>query len=415
MSEFVRLREQRLSVLADIESLIAGAENAARDFTPDEERRCRELTTRAQRLDIELSRAQTLNANDSGGGWQTMPIADGEVSASFAEHRRARRGGERVQDSDEYRAAFWALIGTGDPRKIDPAEFRVLSKATGAAGGFLVPTDFADQVVRAIRAQGAFGQVARTVVSDAGTVLQVPSNPSHGVATWMAENAAYTPSDEVFAQVNLNAYKAGTQVIVSEELLEDSRFPLDSYLATELGERIGVLEEAAYVSGDGSGKPQGILSSATAANISTYTAPTGNATTFSYAALLAGIFSLGPQYRQTAAFVMSDGALQNLYSLADTQQRPLWSVNVSSDGPTTFLGYPIYTSPSMPAPGANNISIAFGDWQRAYWIRRVDGLHLQRQQELYSGNGQVGFRAWERVDGRVVISSAAFAFKHSAT
>jgi hypothetical protein len=57
----------------------------------------------------------------------------------------------------------------------------------------------------------------------------------------------------------------------------------------------------------------------------------------------------------------------------------------------------------------------FGDINRAYTIRRVNGFSLQRQNELYSNNGQVGFRGFERVDGRVVNADAVRVLQHSAT
>jgi HK97 family phage major capsid protein len=101
--------------------------------------------------------------------------------------------------------------------------------------------------------------------------------------------------------------------------------------------------------------------------------------------------------------------------MVDGQQRPLWSVNVSASGPDTFLGYPIYTDPDVPAPAAGNISVLFGNWKRAYMIRRVAGFSMQRQNELHSDNGQVGFRGYERVDGKVVLAAAGVAVAHSAT
>jgi HK97 family phage major capsid protein len=101
--------------------------------------------------------------------------------------------------------------------------------------------------------------------------------------------------------------------------------------------------------------------------------------------------------------------------MVDTQNRPLWNVNVATTGPDTFLGYPIYTDPDVPAPGAGNISALFGDWKRTYMVRRVTGFGIQRQNELHSDSGQVGFRGYERVDGRVVLAAAGIALAHSAT
>src|SRR5687768_11362340 len=105
-----------------------------------------------------------------------------------------------------------------------------------------------------------------------------------------------------------------------------------------------------------------------------------------------------------ASFIVNDASARNMYLMLDSQNRPLWNVNVASSGPDTFLGYPIYTHPDVPAPAVSKISLLFGNWARAYMIRRVDGFHLQRQSELYSNTGQVGFRGWERVDGKVILA-----------
>jgi HK97 family phage major capsid protein len=83
--------------------------------------------------------------------------------------------------------------------------------------------------------------------------------------------------------------------------------------------------------------------------------------------------------------------------------------------PPTMFGRPVYNSPDLPTAAANNISVLFGDFQRAYTVRRVQGFGVQRLNELYSANGQIGFRGFERVDGRVVLASVAIGLKHSAT
>src|SRR5262249_20470205 len=160
----------------------------------------------------------------------------------------------RPWDLPEVRLATFKYWVSGR-EQLTAEELRVLSKATGAAGLFLVPTDFFQAIIRAMRFIGAIGDQATVVPTGSGEALQVAQNISHGTAAWVAESGSYTPSDETFAQVTMNAYKAAAKIIVSEELLADSAFPLDSYLATEFGERIRALVEDAYVNGDGSGKP----------------------------------------------------------------------------------------------------------------------------------------------------------------
>lgn len=238
----------------------------------------------------------------------------------------------------------------------------------------------------------------------------MPVNSAHGTATWTAENAAYTGSDETFAQVSLNAFKAARQVIVSEELMVDSAIDLAGFLAQELGESVGQLEESAFMNGSGTGQPQGLL-----ANAPAVTAASGNVTSFNYAALLAIYYAVPSQYRANTAWIVSDGAARNLRGLVDTTGQPILTDGNGAGEQQTLFGAPVFIAPDMPAPAAGARSVLFGDFSRAYIIRRVRGFALQRQDELYSANGQVGFRGFERVDGRVALTDAVRAGVHSAT
>jgi HK97 family phage major capsid protein len=340
-------------------------------------------------------------------------VADGEDVPQTLSEYRSRNSPPKPWDTPEYRSAYFHYLTAGSLSDLDIEEHRVLSKASAGAGANLVPTAFSDQIINILRFMGPINQLANTMTTDNGDALQVPAVSAHGVATWTAENAGYTASDETFGQITLNAFKAGRSVIVSEELLVDAAFGLDNYLATELGQSIGVLEETAYAIGDGSGKPLGLATTGNGVTVST--AATGNSTSFTYTAIANFMFALPYQYRRNAAWIFADTSVRNLYTMVDTQNRPLWAVNVANTGPDTFLGKPVYTSPDLAAPGANAKSGVFGDINQAYQIRRVNGFSLQRQTELYSNNGQVGFRGFERVDGRIRNASAAIVLQHSAT
>ena len=92
--------------------------------------------------------------------------------------------------------------------------------------------------------------------------LGVPVITLKGEAVWMEEEEAYTLSDDAFGQIALSAYKVGTAIKISEELLNDSVFDLPSYIAKEFARRIGTKEEEAFLIGDGKGKPTGIFAAA---------------------------------------------------------------------------------------------------------------------------------------------------------
>jgi HK97 family phage major capsid protein len=415
-----RLAEQERHLHAELLELNGNAEKEQRNLSAEEQQEFDKRITEIEELRERRTRGEKLLLQDQEiQRTLSTPVevrAGGEVDSpeSFGEFRKQQYG-ELPQDAPEVRSAYYKYLTVGSLAELDVEEQRALSRATGAAGNFLVPTDFYNQIIRSLRFMGSVAQLATEYNTQNGDSIQIPANTAHGTASWTSENGSYTPSDETFAQVTLGANKASSKIIVSEELLQDSAFPLDSFLAQEFGERIGVLENTAYIKGSGTGQPQGLLSSATASNITTATAATGNATAFSYAALVTAVFTLPKQYRDNASFIVNDQAARNLYLMVDSQNRPLWNVNVATSGPDTFLGYPIYTDPDVPAPAANNISVLFGDWKRTYVVRRVSGFSLQRQNELHSDNGQVGFRGFERVDGKVVLAAAGIALAHSAT
>ena len=416
--DILSLKEQRATLHKEMVDLFGVAEGDGREFTAEEaqqydkmEGEFRSLTQRwqtAEQLFNEQKEVeQSLNTPIE------FRVADGDdVPLTLGEYRAKQRP-TAAHDTPEYRSAYWHYLTAGNLSDLDVEELRVLSKATAGAGLNLVPTAFYNQIINILRFTGPINQLATTITTDGGEAIQIPSVSAHGVATWTAENAAYTASDETFGQVTLNAFKAGRTVIVSEELLTDSAFELDGYLAQELGESIGLLEETAYAVGDGSGKPMGIANASSGVTVSQ--AAVGNSTSFTYSALVNFIFALPYQYRRNASWIFSDTGVKNFYTMLDSQNRPLWAVNVKEGQGDTFMGYPIYSSPDLAAVGVSAKSGIFGDIKRGYTIRRVNGFSLQRQTELYSNNGQVGFRGFERVDGRVVLADAMRVLQNSAT
>lgn len=104
-----------------------------------------------------------------------------------------------------------------------------------------------------------------------------PLAGTHGSASWLAESGSYAASDETVTQAAMGAYKAATRLIASEELLADEAVGLDDYLVGELGARLGVLQENAFILGDGSGRPLGITDAS--AGFTTVTAATGRRVT----------------------------------------------------------------------------------------------------------------------------------------
>ena len=141
---------------------------------------------------------------------------------------------------------------------LTPEEFRVLSKGA-SGGGFLVPTDLAESVHAAARAASPIGLLATEFPTQRGDTFNVSLAGTHGSASWIAESGSYAASDETITNAALAAHKAGTKIIVSEELRTDEATSMDDFLGAELGGRLGALQETAFTVGDGSGKPANLI------------------------------------------------------------------------------------------------------------------------------------------------------------
>ena len=160
--------------------------------------------------------------------------------------------------------------------------------------------------------------------------------------TWMDENGLYPESDDKFNQVTLSAYKLGTAIKVSEELLNDNAFDLESYIANEFGRRIGTKEEEGFISGDGKSKPTGLITSAEV-GITT----SGASITFDNVMDL--YYSLRAPYRANASWILNDTTVSALRKLKDNNGSYIWQPSVQMGEPDTILNCAYRTSTFMGA------------------------------------------------------------------
>jgi len=321
------------------------------------------------------------------------------------EQAKQGNGDGEGRASDQYRKSFQSYLRRGSNGIISD-EVRALQVGTTTEGGFLVPDEFANQLVMALENQNIVRGLANVIQSTSGT-MDIPVASAHGVATWTAEEAALTASDETFAQVQLSAYKADTIILVSSELVNDSAFNLEAYLVSEFARRIGALEEAAFVNGDGSAKPTGITDGAL------HTVDAASATAITSDEIIDVFHALGRPYRNKATWMMADATAKLLRKLKDGDSQYLWQPGLQAGVSDVLLGRPVAISDDCEAATALLKPILFGDISY-YWIADRSGRTFQRLNELYAANDQIGFKATQRVDGKLTLAAAVEALQMAA-
>ena len=342
-------------------------------------------------LGKEISRMERLEALDA----QMKKPVNQPLTGKPMSGRTIERIGRA---SDEYRTSFWDMMRSKAPL---PSVVNALQEGTDSEGGYLVPDEYERTLVEALEEENMFRQLAKVIRTSSGD-RKIPVVATKGTASWIDEEGAYTESDDSFGQVSIGAYKVGTMIKVSEELLNDSVFDLESYIAKEFARRIGAKEEEAFFTGDGSGKPLGILA-ATGGAETGVTAASSTAVTADE--LMDLFYSLKSPYRKKAVWVLNDSTIKAVRKLKDGSGQYLWQPSLMAGTPDTLLGRPVKTSAYMPVIAAGAKTIAFGDFSY-YWIADRQGRSFKRLNELYAANGQVGFLGFQRVDGKLVLSEA---------
>lgn len=272
----------------------------------------------------------------------------------------------------------------------------VLSEGTDADGGYLVPEEFERDIVTALEEENVVRSLAKVITTQ--HERKIPVATGHSTAQWTAENAAYTESNPTFGQKQIDAFKLTDLCRVSVELLQDSAFDVEDYLMKEFARAFGIAEEQAFCVGTGTNQPTGIFT----ANGGTVgvTAAANNAVTADE--LISLVYALKSPYRRNAKFLMNDATISAIRKLKDQNGAYLWQPSVQAGQPDRLLGYEIFTSPYVPTMAAGALTVAFGDFKN-YWIGDRVGRTVQRLNELYATNGQIGYVATERVDGKVIL------------
>jgi HK97 family phage major capsid protein len=299
--------------------------------------------------------------------------------------------------SDSYKNAFWGAMRN----KMNPSVQNALQIGTDSEGGFLVPDEYEHQLIKALQEANVLRNMCNVITTSYGD-RKIPVVASQGSAAWMDEEAAFTESDDAFTQVTLSAYKLGTMLKVSDELLNDSYFDLEAYIAAEFARRIGAAEEEAFLTGNGTAKPTGLLNATGGAGLGVTAAGT---TAILIDEVLDLYHSLKSSYRKNASFLVNDDTIKKLRKLKDGQGQYLWQPSLTAGTPDTILNRPVVTSQYMPTAAAGEKSIVFGDF-KYYWIADRQGRTFKRLNELYAANGQVGFLASQRLDGKLILTEA---------
>lgn len=318
---------------------------------------------------------------------------------------RLNRPGTGQQENREEpaleRRAFSNFARYGVER-MQADEVRALTVSTDTAGGYLAPEQFVQELDRNLVLFSPVRSVARVTPASAGEII-LPKRTGTMTASWGGETDPATGTQPAYGQQKVNVYELKCYVDVSNTLLEDAAFNLEAELAFDFAEEFGRAEGAAFINGDGTGKPNGLLNTAGIDTLDTTGADLR-------ADDLIDVFhDLPGAYAARAVWGMNRSVIGEVRKLKNSTGDYLWQDALTAGNPPTILGRPVVELPDMPdypAMDAEALPIVFGDFKSAFRI--FDRVNLSVLRDPYSQqvNGLVRFHARRRVGGGVTKTEA---------
>lgn len=287
-------------------------------------------------------------------------------------------------------------------------ETKVMTSAAADLGGFFAGTDLSAKFIQKLFLISPWRQLA-DVETIGGEKLLVPSEGGTDTSVfWSDEQSGFQASpDPNLGMIEIYAREMNGYLKLSKQNLEDSVFDIENFILKRLTRQFAQKEGAAFTSGNGVARPEGIV---TNANINSFTSTTASNITPTDVIQTMHVGKSG--YRKTASWGMSNNTIGVLRLFKDTQNRPLWQM-FGQEFVETLYGRPIVEIPDMVNPAAGQVTyisgqvpILFGDFKQGYQIVDRVGLTFQTLKELFAIQNQVAYLARMRVGGKVVLPEA---------
>lgn len=336
-------------------------------------------------------------------------VADGkkQLTAEQIEHKQAM-------------AQYLRKGVEGDLREL---ERKAMSSNSDPDGGYIVDEEMDSEIDRIAATVCAMRTVAnvRTIGKSAYEKIVKTRGVSGG---WLAEAADSSESTEnQYSKIEIPAHKAYAEPWVPNELLEDAFYDLEADIVSESGLTLAETEGAAFITGNGVGKPRGLAAYSTVANAS-YTwgsvgyIAAGASGAFTSAApadkIVALQHALKSVYRPGAVFMMNDATLATVRQMKDgSGSYYLWQPDPLVGFGGRFLGSPVVIDDNFADIAANSLSIAFGNMKRAYTIVDRRGIAIIR--DNVTKKGVTKFHVSKRVGGGITNFEAVKLMKFASS
>ncbi len=411
------LRKRKDALVTEGRALLEKAEGAHRDNTPDEKKRFDAIEGELGRVNrsIEMEMA----ASD------LPPARFGDGPNAWSGY--AGGGGPFPNLGAQLTSVVQAGLPSGvvDKRLLDvQAAATGLSEGVGSDSGFLVQSDFNNELLLAVYKTGILAPRCRRIqISGNSNSVKINgidetsrASTRYGgiLAYWLGEAGLKVGSQPKFRQMTLELKKLIGLCYATDESLQDASV-LESVIKDGFTSEFGLRIDDAIFNGTGAGMPLGILNSGSLVTVAKETGQL--AKTIVVENILKMYARLLPGSEATAAWFINKDTLPQLYTMGitvGTGGAPIFlpAGGIAGQPFNTLLGIPVVAIEQAASIGTVG-DIVLADLTNGYVLAEKGGIQAASSIHVRYIYDETCFRFVYRVDGQPFLASPVTPFKGS--
>ena len=382
MSKILEMRENRKKAWEAAKAFVETKRDKDGLLSEEDAKTYAEMEKKVQAYAAEIERMEQMEAMEAE---MNRPVNTPIVTKPVSDKQMPEKKGRAA---DAYKAAMLDALRSGFKRVSN-----VLQEGVDTDGGYLVPEEYDNRLIDVLDEENIMRKLGTRITTSGEHKINIAATKP--AASWIEEGGALSFGDATFDQILMDAHKLHVAIKVTEELLYDNAFGLENYIITQFAKALANAEEDAFLNGDGVGKPLGLFAASGGGQIAeTLTAA------IKADDIINLVYALKRPYRKNASFIMNDKNIAAIRKLKDNNGAYIWQPSAQAGEPDRLFGYPVHTSAYAPED-----AIAFGDY-KYYNIGDRGTRSFKQLNELFAGNGMIGYVAKERVDGKLILPEA---------
>lgn len=290
-----------------------------------------------------------------------------------------------------------------------PAEVKALSVGSDPDGGYLVMPEFGGIIQTRVYESTPLRQLASVITVNTDSYEYVLDN-GEADGEWVGETSSgSTETTPTLGKKSIVVHELAAKPKATQKMIDDGIVDVEAWLAGKVAEVFARKQATAFVSGNGAGKPRGILTYAAGTDIGQEQIEqinSGSASALTYDGMVDVQNALKEPYQANASWLYKRATNAVILKIKDLEGRPIFNMTYDKNAGLrpTLLGQPAFFGNDMPAVGSNALAVAYADFKRAYQI--VDRIGIRVLRDPYSAKPFVMYYTTSRVGGAVINHEA---------